>query len=120
MKFEDLTEETTKSDHDQELASNIKRRNTFLGTAEYLSPEVISDKTVGRETDLWALGCILFQMFTGNSPFKEKTEYLVFRKIIEQKVTFPSTIPQPALNLIKALLVNDPKERLGAGSRGRY
>jgi 3-phosphoinositide dependent protein kinase-1 len=117
MKFEDAIEGVQQVP--SEFTSSLKRKNTFLGTAEYLSPEVLSDKFVGTETDLWALGCIIYQMFTGNSPFKEKTEYLVFRKIMEQKINYPTDIPLTALNLIQSLLVQDPKLRLGAGAEGR-
>ena len=43
--------------------------NTFLGTAEYLSPEVIKGGLSTVATDLWALGCILYKLFVGVSPF---------------------------------------------------
>jgi len=95
-----------------------KKRNTFVGTAEYVSPEVLKDGEVGPEADLWALGCIIYQMFTGHSPFKEKTEYLIFKKILEQKVNFPNNVPPIAVSLIKQLLNTEPKKRLGAGPKG--
>ena len=91
MKFEDidLVDESSPS----EFSISLKKKNTFLGTAEYLSPEVLNDELVGPETDLWALGCILYEMFIGISPFKEKTEYLIFRKIQDRNINYPSTIP---------------------------
>ena len=96
----------------------MKKRNTFVGTAEYISPEVLNDCEVGPETDLWALGCIVYQMYTGHSPFKDKTEYLVFRKILEQNMTIPKELQMEVANLIKALLMADPLRRLGSGVEG--
>jgi 3-phosphoinositide dependent protein kinase-1 len=66
-----------------------KKNNTFVGTAEYVSPEVLLDKEVGPECDLWALGCIIYQMFTGTAAFKDKTEYLIFKKILELDISYP-------------------------------
>jgi len=115
MKFDDVVngENSTTSG-----SLSFKKKNTFVGTAEYLSPEVLNDEEVGHETDLWALGCVVYQMFTGVSPFKDKTEYLVFKKILDQKVNFPNNIPITAVSLIKDLLNPDPKKRLGGGIKG--
>lgn len=97
---------------------SLQKRNTFVGTAEYVSPEVLSDLDVGPETDLWALGCILYQMYTGQSPYKDKTDYLTFRKILSNTITFPFEMPDDAANLIRCLLVKDPLQRLGSGQEG--
>jgi len=108
MKFVDIPEAELK-----------KRTNTFVGTAEYISPEVLNDETVGSEADLWALGCVIYQMFRGQSPFKDKTEHLTFRKIREQNMVIPKELPLQAANLIRALLVADPYKRIGSGEEGK-
>ena len=46
-----------------------ERRGTFVGTVNYLCPEMIQECTSSCETDLWALGCIIFKMVTGKVPF---------------------------------------------------
>jgi len=112
MKFKEISKE--------EAVRRLKKRNTFVGTAEYVSPEVLNDTEVGPETDLWALGCIIYQMYTGHSPFKDKTEYLVFRKILEGNMTIPKELPVEASKLIKSLLIIDPLKRLGSGVVGKY
>lgn len=66
--------------------------STFVGTAEYVSPEVLLDKESGPASDLWALGCILYQFFAGRAPFKGKTEFLTFGLIVKGDVSYPSVI----------------------------
>jgi len=52
---------------DEEQA--IRRRNSFVGTAQYVSPELLTDKKACPASDLWALGCIIYQMVAGITPF---------------------------------------------------
>ena len=117
MNFVSEGEIHPKDDYDIDNENNERTdlKNTFVGTAEYVSPEVLVDQEAGPATDLWALGCIIYQMFVGCSPFKDKTEYLVFKKILEQNYIMPDSIPKDAKDLIKALLVKDPNKRLGSG-----
>ena len=63
--------------------------STFVGTAEYVSPEVLLDKESGPASDIWALGCILYQFFAGRAPFKGKTEFLTFGLITKGEVMYP-------------------------------
>ena len=97
-----------------------KRGMTFVGTAEYVSPEVLGDKPAGFGSDIWALGIIIYQMFCGKTPFKEKTNYLIFRKIEQLQIEFPSNIniPEEAKDLITKILVKEHDKRLGAGESG--
>ena len=74
------------------IETEIESQNSFIGTAEYISPEVIMGNNVSTESDLWAFGCIIYQMFVGHSPFREKTEYLIFKKILDQNIDFPEVI----------------------------
>ena len=97
-----------------------RRGMTFVGTAENVSPEVLGDKPAGFGSDIWALGIMIYQMFYGKTPFKEKTNYLIFRKIEQLKIDFnPNVnIPEEAKDLINKILVKDPTKRLGAGEPG--
>jgi 3-phosphoinositide dependent protein kinase-1 len=103
------------------ISARPERRGlTFVGTAEYVSPEVLGDKPAGFGSDIWALGIMLYQMFYGKTPFKEKTNYLIFKKIDQLKLDFDPNvkIPEEAKDLIKKILVKDPATRLGAGETG--
>ncbi|CAD8113908.1 unnamed protein product [Paramecium primaurelia] len=92
-----------------------KHKATFVGTAEYVSPELLEDDVCGPQADLWALGCIIYKMFTGITPFCDQTEYLVFQKVRACQYQKNNKIPQEAIDLISKLLVRDPLSRLGGG-----
>jgi 3-phosphoinositide dependent protein kinase-1 len=95
-----------------------RSRQTFCGTAEYISPEVLKNEKVTKATDLWALGCIIYQFLTGDHPFKGDSEYLIFKKILSKEFQIPSNIPEVAKDLIENLLKLHPDERLGARPGG--
>lgn len=88
------------------------RANSFVGTAEYVSPELLRDKSACKASDLWAFGCILYQLFTGRPPFKASNEYQTFEKIVHLEYEFPKGFPPVARDLVDRLLVLDPTQRL--------
>ena len=67
---------------DEKEEKGKKRRNTFCGTAEYVSPEVLQDKDASIGADLWGLGCLVYQLLLGTTPFKAESEYLTFQRIL--------------------------------------
>ena len=88
------------------------RAVSFVGTAEYVSPELLVDKNACKASDLWAFGCIVYQLLAGRPPFKASNEYLTFQKIVQLEYTFPRGFPPVARDLIERLLVLDPARRL--------
>ncbi|QIW97720.1 hypothetical protein AMS68_003238 [Peltaster fructicola] len=100
-------------DTTQELAdTESDRAVSFVGTAEYVSPELLRDKSACKASDLWAFGCIVFQLIAGRPPFKAANEYLTFQKILGLEYTFPTGFPEDARDLVERLLVLDPAARL--------
>ena len=99
--------------------ARVQRSMTFVGTAEYISPEVIGDKPAEFGTDIWAFGVMLYQMYFNNTPFKAVTTYLTFRNIEKPQISFPNDkISEHAKDLILKILVAEPKKRLGGGDPG--
>lgn len=89
-----------------------ERASSFVGTAEYVSPELLTDKNACKASDLWAFGCIIFQLLAGRPPFKAGNEYQTFQKIVALDYEFPPGFPAVARDLVERLLVLDPARRL--------
>ncbi|KAG1463714.1 hypothetical protein G6F46_001470 [Rhizopus delemar] len=93
--------------------SNSAGSRSFVGTAEYVPPELLASEPVSKEADFWALGCIIYQMLSGTSPFKAPTDYLIFQKIKHLEYTIPNHFSPEAKDIIQKLLTLDPTKRLG-------
>ncbi|KAJ5749194.1 uncharacterized protein N7511_010890 [Penicillium nucicola] len=89
-----------------------ERASSFVGTAEYVSPELLTDKNACKASDLWAFGCIIYQLLAGRPPFKAGNEYQTFQKIVGLDYEFPIGFPPVARDLVERLLVLDPARRL--------
>ena len=80
-----------KKEHPEEVKENAAfeeevtgpdPRGTFVGTALYVSPEMLEESLALPASDLWALGCIIYRMHTGKVPFEGATEIATFDKIL--------------------------------------
>eukprot|EP00668_Euglena_longa_P004838 GGOE01005665.1.p1 GENE.GGOE01005665.1~~GGOE01005665.1.p1 ORF type:complete len:459 (+),score=93.32 GGOE01005665.1:52-1428(+) len=91
---------------------------SFCGTAQYASPELLRNCTTTYSSDLWALGCIVYQMVTGKRPFQDPSDYLTFKRISERDIHYPPDFPPVVRDLCDKLLVLNPCERLGVGPDG--
>lgn len=68
----------------------IKQRSTFVGTAQFISPEVMTGRFCGPVSDFWALGGIIFQMISGQPPFRGINEYQILQKVTKLQYKFPN------------------------------
>ncbi|KAK8801187.1 hypothetical protein WA158_001957 [Blastocystis sp. Blastoise] len=88
--------------------------NTICGTYIYMAPEMIKGDGYGNSVDWWSLGCLLYQMFTGNPPFYNNNIKKLNVDIMTKQPKYPSYLSSSALSLLKGLLTKDPSKRLGA------
>ncbi|TXG49388.1 hypothetical protein EZV62_025263 [Acer yangbiense] len=93
-------------------AASDDKACTFVGTAAYVPPEVLNSSPATFGNDLWALGCTLYQMLSGTSPFKDASEWLIFQRIIARDIRFPDYFSAEARDLIDRLLIIASKESL--------
>ena len=111
--FQSLSYPIDESEKNSSL-EDIKRQK-FVGTAEYMAPEIINSQKTGYYTDMWSLICILYLCFTGHTPFSDKTEYLIFQNITQVKYSEKNLdlIPKEALDLITKFFKAEPSQRIG-------
>lgn len=106
--------EDTESDPDElkaQMKHSNRKRGSFVGTAQYVSPEILKGKRSAKYSDLWSYGCIIYQMLSGYPPFRGPNDYLIFQKIAKLELSFISGFNFQAQNLISKLLVLDPKKK---------
>jgi 3-phosphoinositide dependent protein kinase-1 len=90
------------------------RTNTFVGTAAYISPELLARSNSNpKSPDLWAIGCTVFFFLFVTSPFTAATDYLTMKRVRALEFSLPQVCDPDAADLIRRLLVLDPLERLG-------
>ncbi len=87
----------------------------ILGTAAYMSPEQARGTPVDTRTDIWAFGCVLFEMLTGRRAFAGQTVTDALAAIIEREPAWsllPTSTPNGVLRLLRRCLAKDLKRRL--------
>jgi serine/threonine protein kinase/Tol biopolymer transport system component len=98
------------------VASPLTAEGTIVGTFQYMAPEQLEGKETDARSDLWALGCVLYEMATGKRAFEGKSQASLISSIMGSQ---PAPISQlaplapPGLDrLVQACLAKDPAERL--------
>ncbi|VAI16373.1 unnamed protein product [Triticum turgidum subsp. durum] len=98
------------------FAEPMRASNSFVGTEEYIAPEIITGAGHTSAVDWWALGILLYEMLYGYTPFRGKTRQRTFANILHKDIRFPASISVslPARQLIYRLLHRDPANRMGS------
>ena len=87
----------------------------MVGTVEYLSPEQIRGEPVTAQTDIYALGCVIFEAFTASSPFDGETDFVLMYAHLERAVPRMSerrpVLPPSADEVVAKAMAKQPAER---------
>ena len=87
--------------------------STPCGSPCYASPEMVAGKKYnGFKIDIWSCGIILYAMLCGYLPFEDPDNEVLFKKILECNLEFPSYIKKLSIDLITKILVTDPEKRI--------
>jgi serine/threonine-protein kinase ULK4 len=96
----------------------LKTYKKPFGDLRSIAPEVLIGEENTQESDLWSLGCMLYQMYTGNCPYVANDPEQLKHMILGKELPNPkgnklsTKISQEFLNLLRGLLVKDPSKRL--------
>ncbi|HSL21509.1 MAG TPA: protein kinase [Vicinamibacterales bacterium] len=93
----------------------LSEAGLILGTAAYMSPEQACGKPVDRRTDIWAFGCILYEILAGQPAFRGETLTQVLAAVLERDPEWqalPSSTPAAVDRLVRRCLEKDPRRRL--------
>ena len=104
------------------LSMHATQAGIILGTAAYMSPEQARGKAVDRRADIWAFGCVLFEMLTGARAFPgdDVTDTIV--SVVSKEPDWsalPSSVPAGIRRLLRRSLEKDPKRRLDSAAGAR-
>jgi Tol biopolymer transport system component len=91
------------------------REGTILGTAAYMSPEQARGKAVDKRMDVWAFGCVLYEMLAGRAVFASESLADTLAAILEREPDWsalPDTTPDRVRRLLRHCLEKDPRRRL--------
>jgi Tol biopolymer transport system component len=97
------------------LSAAATRTGVLLGTAAYMSPEQARGKRVDRRADIWAFGCMLYEMFSGRAAFTGETTSDILASVIRAEPdwsSLPGSVPPRIHELLRRCLQKDAKQRL--------
>lgn len=101
------------------LAIKIPEGETIrgrVGTVGYMAPEVIKNESYTFSPDLWGLGCLIYEMIAGHSPFRARKERVkreeVEKRVQEEHERYSTKFNEEAKSVCKNLLAKDPRQRL--------
>ena len=97
------------------LTAAATQMGVILGTAAYMSPEQARGKPVDRRADIWAFGCVLYEMLTGQRPFRGEDVSLTLAAVMTfmpDLDRLPGTLSPTLRTYLARCLAKDPKERL--------
>ncbi len=104
------------------ISAAATRAGVLLGTAAYMSPEQAKGKAVDRRADIWAFGCVLYELLAGQPAFDGETITDTLAAVVRAEPDWsrlPQKTPTRTRDLLRRCLTKDPKQRLQAIGEAR-
>jgi len=91
--------------------AQITTMGTTMGTVAYMSPEQTKGEEVDQRTDIWSLGVVLYEMLTGELPFKGDYEQAIIYSILNEEINPSEDLPWKIIKICEKALAKNPGER---------
>ena len=101
----------------------LTRMGVILGTAAYMSPEQAKGRAADKRSDIWAFGCVLFEMLTGSRPFEGQEVSDTLASVLKSDPEWqalPAALPPTVRALVEGCLKKDPHDRIADISTARF
>jgi eukaryotic-like serine/threonine-protein kinase len=101
--------------HSPSITATTTHEGVILGTAAYMSPEQARGHAVDKQTDIWAFGCVMYEMLTARQAFPGETLSDTIAAVLEREPDWnalPAGTPSIVRLLLRRCLKKDPRERL--------
>ena len=93
------------------MSLGATRQGVVLGTAAYMAPEQARGRVVDRRADIWAFGCVLYELLAGSPPFKGEDVSEILAAVLKEQPDW-NRVPARTRRLLRKCLEKDPKHRL--------
>ncbi|MEV5574820.1 serine/threonine-protein kinase [Spirillospora sp. NPDC052269] len=97
-------------------ATRLTVEGGSIGTPRYMAPEQFMGGEIGPRSDLYALGCVLYELLTGNPPFTGTGAQLMYQHLHEPPPPLPPNVPDGLARIVHELLAKDPSARPGSAA----
>jgi serine/threonine protein kinase len=107
----------TSSNSPTMVSMAVTNAGTILGTAAYMAPEQARGKTVDKRADIWAFGCVLYEMLVGQRVFDGEGVSDTLARVIEREpdwTRLPARLSPALRNYLERCLHKDPRQRVQA------
>jgi serine/threonine-protein kinase len=94
------------------ISMNATQAGTVLGTAAYMAPEQARGHTIDKGVDIWAFGCVLYEMLTGRPPFEGEDFAGILASVLEREpdwTRLPPNVPRRVVDLLRLCLEKNPR-----------
>ncbi|KAJ7388729.1 Serine/threonine-protein kinase 36 [Desmophyllum pertusum] len=94
------------------MSINTLVLTSIKGTPLYMSPELVQEKPYDHNSDLWSVGCILYELYVGTPPFYTNSIFQLVNLICRDTVKWPENMSPDFQSFLQGLLTKDPNKRL--------